>query len=99
LLIASATSAAAQPRDLWREEHDMPNALVNGRFGSTGFDARCHRGLDQCRNSDQGHVPRSRGREGRQRTESALRQSWCTRGEFVEAKHDFCSGKADTDET
>ena len=41
LLIASATPAAAHPRHLWREKHNMLNLLVGGRSGSAGLAARC----------------------------------------------------------
>jgi hypothetical protein len=85
-------------QNLWGQKHDMPNLVVSRRFGSTGFDARRHKGLDQCRKSDNGHVQPRRGHEGRQCTQSPIWQTWRARRERVQTKHDFCAGKADTDE-
>jgi hypothetical protein len=94
LLIAAAATAAACPRQLWREKHDVLDLLVDGRSGTAGLDARRRRGLDQRRDDDSAHVQRYR-RCDLWRTQ-LMRQPRSARRERVEMKHDQRCRKADT---
>jgi hypothetical protein len=97
LLIATAAPAAANLRQLGSEEHEMRNGrslLVGGRF-VTAFDG-CQHAPEHNRNRDDTCVECSGCRELRQRPQTAMREPRRVGCEWIEPKHDDCSGKADT---